>query len=140
MKRFMVRMCGVRLVNGDSSAVLREKVGVAVKIKNMLVHSHLRWYSHVTHQDTNLQILEVKELEIYEKRKKRRPTKFWKFGMIWVETIGYRRYGKILPTPACWKNGTTMGHCLFFCISLHVIHKCLATLVLKLCNYWQSDS
>lgn len=53
----------------------------------MLVHSHLRWYSHVTHQDTNLQILEVKELEIYEKRKKGRTIKFWKFCMIWVETI-----------------------------------------------------
>ena len=126
---------------GKTGQVLfSEKVGVVVKIKNMLVHSHLRWYSHVTHQDTNLQILEVKELEIYEKRKKGRTIKFWKFGMIWVETIGYRRYGKILPTPACWNNGTTMVHCLFFCISLHVIHKCLATLVLKLCNYWQSDS
>ena len=59
----MIRLiCGVRLVNGDSSDVLRERVGVAVKIKDILIHSYLRWYGHVTHQDTNPQIIEVMEL------------------------------------------------------------------------------
>ena len=42
----MIRMCGVRLVDWVSIDVLRDRVGVLVKIKDMINQSCLRWYGH----------------------------------------------------------------------------------------------
>ena len=37
----MIRMCGVRLVNRVSTDALRDKVGLVVKIKYVIIQSHL---------------------------------------------------------------------------------------------------
>ena len=39
--RHMIRMCGVRLVNRVSTDALRDKVGLVVKIKDVIIQSHL---------------------------------------------------------------------------------------------------
>ena len=70
----MIRMmCGVRLVDSVSTDVL----GVVVKIEDMIIQSHLRWYGHIIHRDINSQIHEVMKIEITGKRKKGRPRKSW---------------------------------------------------------------
>ena len=73
----MVRMmCGVRLVDRVSTEVL-DRVGVVVKIEDMIIQSRLGWYGHVMRGDVNFQIREVIEVEITRKRKKGRPRKLW---------------------------------------------------------------
>ena len=71
----MMRMCGVRLVDRMSTDVLQDRVGVTVKIKDVIIWSHLQWYGHVMHGDINSQIHEVMEVEISGKRKKGWPRK-----------------------------------------------------------------
>ena len=74
----MIRMmCGVGLVDRALTNVLRDRVGVVVKIEDMIIQSRLRWYGHVMHGDINSQIREVMEVEITEKRKKGLPRKSW---------------------------------------------------------------
>ena len=44
----MIRMmCGVRLVDRVSTDGLRDRMGVVVKIEDMIFQNHLRWYGHV---------------------------------------------------------------------------------------------
>ena len=44
----MIRIiCGVRLVYRVSTDVFPDRVGVAVKIKDIIIQSRLRWYGHV---------------------------------------------------------------------------------------------
>ena len=50
-----------------STDVLCDRVSVVVKIDDMIIHRHLRWYNHVVRGD-NFQISEVMEVEITEKR------------------------------------------------------------------------
>ena len=64
-------MCGVSLIDRVSSSVLREKVGVDVKMEDILVHGRLQWYGHVIRQDTNSQVREIMELEVDAKKPKR---------------------------------------------------------------------
>ena len=45
--RMIRMMCGVRLVDRVSTDVLRDKVGVAVMIKDSIIQRRLRWYGHV---------------------------------------------------------------------------------------------
>ena len=72
----MIRMmCGVRLVDKLSTDVLCDRVGVVVKIEDMIIQSRLLWYGHVMRGDINFQIHEVMEVEITGKRKKGRPRK-----------------------------------------------------------------
>ena len=67
----MIRMmCEVRLVDRVLTDVLCERVGVAVKIEDMIIQSHLRWYRHAICEDIDSQICEVMEVEITGKRKK----------------------------------------------------------------------
>ena len=71
VERRMIRiMCGVRLVDRVSTDVLRDRVGVVVKIEDMIIQSRLRWYGHVMCGDINSQIREVMELEINGETKK----------------------------------------------------------------------
>ena len=42
---------GVRLVDRVSTDVLRDRVGVAVKIEDIIIQSRLRWYGHVMHRE-----------------------------------------------------------------------------------------
>ena len=42
--RRMIRMCGVRLVDRVSTDILLDRVGVVVKIKDMIIQSRLRRY------------------------------------------------------------------------------------------------
>ena len=72
VKRRMIRMCGVRLDDRVSTDVLRDRVGDAVKIQEMIIQSRLRRYGHVIRGDINSQILEIMEVELTEKRKKGR--------------------------------------------------------------------
>ena len=58
--------------------VFQDRVGVAVKIEDMIIQSYLQWYGHVICQDINSQIHEVMELEITGRRKKGPPRKLWK--------------------------------------------------------------
>ena len=77
VKRRMIRMmCGVRLVDRGST-VFRDRVGVVVKIEDLIIQSRLRWHGHVIRGDINSQIREVIEVEITGKRKKGRPRKSW---------------------------------------------------------------
>ena len=73
--RMIRMMCGVRLVDRVSTDVLRDRVGVIMKIEDMIIQGPLRWYSHVVHGDINSQIREVMEFEITGKRKKSRRRK-----------------------------------------------------------------
>ena len=73
-ERRLIRMIsGVRLIDGVSTEFLRDKVGVVVKIKDMIIQSHLRRCGHVIRRDMSSQICEVMELQIPGKRKKGRP-------------------------------------------------------------------
>ena len=61
-----------------STDALCDRVGVAVKIEDMIIQSRLRRYGHVMLGDINSQIrqeVEVMEVEITGKRKKGRPRK-----------------------------------------------------------------
>ena len=70
----MIRMmCGVRLVDRVLTEVLRDRVGVVVKIEEMIIQSHPWWYGHVICGDIIFQICEVMEVEITGKRKKGQP-------------------------------------------------------------------
>ena len=74
----MIRMmCGVRLVDRVSTVALRDRVGVVVKIEDLIIQSRLQWYGHVMPGDINSQICEVGEVEITGKRKKGPPRKLW---------------------------------------------------------------
>ena len=65
VEHHMIRMmCGVRLADRVSNDVLNDRVSVAVKIKDMIIQSHLSWYSYVMRGDINSQIREVMEVEI----------------------------------------------------------------------------
>ena len=67
----MIRMmCQVRLVDRVLTDVLWDRVGVVVKIEDMIIQSRLQWYGHVMRGDINSQIPEVMEVEITWKRKK----------------------------------------------------------------------
>ena len=46
------------------------RVGVVVKIEDMIIQRYLQWYGHVMRGDINSQIREVMELEMTGKRKK----------------------------------------------------------------------
>ena len=77
VERRMIRMMyGVRLVDRVSTDVL-DRVGVVVKIEDMIMQSRLRWYGHVMRGDMNSKIREVMEGEMTGKRKKGRPRKSW---------------------------------------------------------------
>ena len=70
MERRKIRMINaVRLVDRLSTNVLRDRVGVNVKIEDMIIQSRLWWHGHVIHEDINSRIREVMELEITAKRK-----------------------------------------------------------------------
>ena len=78
LERRMIRMmCGVRLAARMSTDVLLDRVGVVVKIEDMIIQSPLQWYGHVMRGDINSQTREVMEVEITGKRKKVRPRKSW---------------------------------------------------------------
>ena len=78
VERRMIRMmCGVRLVDRVTTNVFRDRVGVVVKIEDMIIQSRLRWYGHVMRGDINSQISEVIEVEITGKRMSGRPRKSW---------------------------------------------------------------
>ena len=68
--RMIGMMCGVRLVDRVSTDVLCDRMGVVVKIEDMIIQSQLQWYGHVMCGDINSQICEVMEVEITGKRKK----------------------------------------------------------------------
>ena len=70
-------MWGVRLVDSLSTDVLRDRVGVVVKIEDMIIQSRLQCYGHVMHGDINSEICEFMEVEITGKRKKGQPRTFW---------------------------------------------------------------
>ena len=70
MQRRMIRMmCGVRLVDRVSTDVFCDRVGVVVKIENMIIQSRLRWHVHVrggiNSQFKSLQECVKKDLERY---------------------------------------------------------------------------
>ena len=67
----------MRLSDRLSTDVLRDRVGVFVKIESMITQSRLRWYAHAIRRDIHFQIREVMELEITGERKKGRPRKLW---------------------------------------------------------------
>ena len=74
----MIRMiCGVKLVDGVVTNVLRDMAGVAVMTEDMIIQSSLRWYGHVMRGDISSQIREVMEVKITGKRKNGRPRKSW---------------------------------------------------------------
>ena len=50
--------------------VLRDRLGVAVKIEDMIVQSRLRWYDHVMRGNISSQICKVMEVEMTGERKK----------------------------------------------------------------------
>ena len=92
MEGRMIRMLfGVRLVDRVSTDVLRDRVGVVVKIGDMIIQN-LRWYGHVMRGDINSQICEVMEVEITGKKKKGRPRKTWEECIMKdLEQYGLRR-------------------------------------------------
>ena len=89
--RMISVMCGMRLVDRVSTDILRDWVGVVVKIEDMIIKRRLRWYGHVMRGDINSQKREVLKVKITGKRKKGRPRKSWegnqgnRFGKIWLE-------------------------------------------------------
>ena len=81
VERRMIRMCGVRLVDRVSNDVLRDRLGIVVKIEELIIQSRLRWYGHAMRGDINSQMHEVMEVEITGKRKKGRLWKSWEEGV-----------------------------------------------------------
>ena len=75
VERRMIRTYRVRQFDRVLTDILRDKVGVVVKIEYMIIQSCLWWYGHVMHRDIYSQIREVMEVKITEKRKKDRPRK-----------------------------------------------------------------
>ena len=64
VERRMIRMiCGVRLVDRVLTDVLRDRMGVVVKIEDLIIHSRLRCYGHVMRGNINSQIRVVMEVE-----------------------------------------------------------------------------
>ena len=57
--------------------LLRDGIGVVVKIEDLIIQSRL-WYGHVMCGDINSQICEVMEVEITGKTKMGQPRKSWK--------------------------------------------------------------
>ena len=54
VERHMIRMMyGVRLVDSVSINALCDRVGVVVKIGDMIIQSRLRWYGHAMRGDTS---------------------------------------------------------------------------------------
>ena len=54
LEHHMIRMmCGVKLVDRVSTGVLRDRVGVVVKIEDMIIQSCLQWYGDIMHGDIN---------------------------------------------------------------------------------------
>ena len=76
-RRMIMMMHEVRLVDRVTTEVLRDGVGVVVKIEDMIIQSCLRWYGHVIRGDISSQIREVMEVGITGKRKKGRSRKSW---------------------------------------------------------------
>ena len=67
----MIRMMfWVRLVDRVLTDVLCDKVGVVVKIEEIIIQSRLQWYVHVMRGNINSQIHEVMEVQITGKRRK----------------------------------------------------------------------
>ena len=88
----MIRMMsGTPLVDRVPTDVLRDRVGVVMKIEDMIIQSRLRWYGHVMRGDINSQISEVMKVEITEKRSSKiivgRLRKEG-FGTTWLEQRG----------------------------------------------------
>ena len=118
----MIRiMCKVRLINRVSTYILQDRVGVLVKIEDMIIQSCLWWYN-VIGQDINLQMCEGKELEIIEKRSKSQIKKLWeecvKKNLQWYglkREDGYNReklqewIKAKIANPASLDNGIKMG-------------------------------
>ena len=118
----MIRiMCEVRLINRVSTYILQDRVGVLVKIEDMIIQSCLWWYN-VIGQDINLQMCEGKELEIIEKRSKSQIKKLWeecvKKNLQWYglkREDGYNRkklqewIKAKIANPASLDNGIKMG-------------------------------
>ena len=65
----MIRTCGARLVDSVPTDFLCNRVDIVVKIEDMIVQNHLRWYGHVMRGDINSQICEITEVEITGKMK-----------------------------------------------------------------------
>ena len=118
----IMMMCGVRLNDRASTDVLCDRVGVVVKIEDVIIQSCLQWYGHAMHGDINPQICEVMEVEITGKRKKGQPGKSWEECIKKdLEGYGLRRedvYNQIkkwqqqikakLSTQTSWYNGIKM--------------------------------
>ena len=78
LEHHMIRMIyGVRLVDRVPIDVLFDRVGVVVKIEDVIIQSCLWWHDHVIHGDNNSQICEVMEIEITGKRNKGQARKSW---------------------------------------------------------------
>ena len=60
----------MRLVDRVKNDVLRDRIGVIVKIEDMIMQSQMRWHGHVIHRDFKSSIREVMELEKTGKMKK----------------------------------------------------------------------
>ena len=56
--------------------VLQDRVGIVVKIVDMIIQSRLWWYGHVLHEG-NSQLREIMELEITGKRNRGQSRKLW---------------------------------------------------------------
>ena len=70
VERRMIRMmCGVILVDRVLTDVLLDRVGVVVKIEDMIIQGRLRWYGHVMRGDMISQIREVMEVELGKGRR-----------------------------------------------------------------------
>ena len=65
----MIWMCEVKLIDSVSTDVLRDRVGVVMKIEDMIIQTRLWGFGYVMRGDVNTQIREVMELGIAEKRK-----------------------------------------------------------------------
>ena len=84
----------MRLFDRLSTDVLRDRVGVVVKIESMITQSRLRWYVHAIRRDMHFQIREAMELEKTGERKKGRPRKSWEECVNKdLERYGLRREG-----------------------------------------------
>ena len=107
-----------RLVDRVSTDVFRDRVGLVVKIQDMIIQSRLQWHGHVMSGEINSKIDEVMELEITGKRKKSRLGKSWEqcIRTIWndmageerirtIERNGERKLKQKLTTPTSQDNG-----------------------------------
>ena len=97
------RMCGTRLVDRNSSADLRQGVGIDRAIEEVILQNRLRWYGHVLSREINNSIRQALQVDVRRKRSQERPKKTW-MNCVTVDMKRLRLMEDDALDRNCWRN------------------------------------